>query len=228
MPPARRGSRRVGRGVEDTGHSEVGRRGGTSGAAARSAGRSSATSRPGLRCRSPVRSPTSCSAHRRTSPGSSPVARPVVALIAVLGVVAGPANPAFAHAELLSSDPGPGAVLDTSPTAITLTFTEAGRDRPRRRCGCSTATASRSSGGRPPPRPVRTRSSRCPCRFSPRARTSCRGRSCRPTPTRASGAFTFQIGATSTLAPDVLEQVARSARDQRHRRLPRRGHPGRW
>jgi methionine-rich copper-binding protein CopC len=50
---------------------------------------------------------------------------PVLALAAaivgllVLGVV-----PAFAHAELVSSDPADGARLPTSPTTITLTFSE--------------------------------------------------------------------------------------------------------
>ncbi len=34
------------------------------------------------------------------------------------------ASPALAHAQLLSSDPAPGAVLDTAPTSITLVFTE--------------------------------------------------------------------------------------------------------
>lgn len=44
----------------------------------------------------------------------------VLMVVAVLGGF----GRAFAHAELLSSDPSAGAQLDTSPAAITLTFTE--------------------------------------------------------------------------------------------------------
>jgi copper transport protein len=48
--------------------------------------------------------------------------------LAVLALAAGVllvgASPAFAHAELVESDPAPGAVLAKSPAAITLNFTE--------------------------------------------------------------------------------------------------------
>src|SRR5262245_39217867 len=42
-----------------------------------------------------------------------------VALATFVGV-----GTAFAHAELLTSDPAPGAVLDTAPTHVTLKFNE--------------------------------------------------------------------------------------------------------
>lgn len=45
----------------------------------------------------------------------------VVLAGAVLGITAAPA---FAHAELVESDPAPGAVLERSPATITLQFTE--------------------------------------------------------------------------------------------------------
>jgi copper resistance protein C len=50
----------------------------------------------------------------------------VVALAALtmIGTVAGSAVPASAHAELISSDPESGAVLDQAPESVTLTFEE--------------------------------------------------------------------------------------------------------
>jgi copper transport protein len=48
----------------------------------------------------------------------------VAAILALAGMVALP-TAASAHAELVSSDPAGGATLDTAPTQITLTFTEA-------------------------------------------------------------------------------------------------------
>src|SRR5262249_44135278 len=47
----------------------------------------------------------------------------VVASLATVLVVA-LASPAFAHASLLSTNPAPGAVLTSTPNAITLTFNE--------------------------------------------------------------------------------------------------------
>ncbi|QBR93602.1 copper resistance CopC/CopD family protein [Nocardioides euryhalodurans] len=47
----------------------------------------------------------------------------VTALVAACAVLLG-AGPAAAHAELLGTDPADGAVLDTAPEAVTLTFTE--------------------------------------------------------------------------------------------------------
>ncbi|MCX6541446.1 MAG: copper resistance protein CopC, partial [Actinobacteria bacterium] len=47
----------------------------------------------------------------------------VVLLMSFAGLLFA-ASPALAHAQLLSSDPAPGAVLDTAPTSITLVFTE--------------------------------------------------------------------------------------------------------
>ncbi|CAM3505822.1 copper resistance CopC family protein [Stackebrandtia soli] len=47
----------------------------------------------------------------------------VVTLAAAFAVLFGPA-PAWAHAQLLSSDPADGAALDDAPDTITLTFSE--------------------------------------------------------------------------------------------------------
>ena len=47
----------------------------------------------------------------------------VVLLMSFAGLLFA-ASPALAHAELLSSDPAPGAVLDAAPTSIMLVFTE--------------------------------------------------------------------------------------------------------
>jgi hypothetical protein len=52
------------------------------------------------------------------------VARPLVAILTALLLAFAAAAPVFAHAELDTSDPSDGAVLDTPPTTITLTFTE--------------------------------------------------------------------------------------------------------
>ena len=41
-----------------------------------------------------------------------------------LGALLGPAAPASAHAALLSSNPAPGSIVGTSPTEITITFSE--------------------------------------------------------------------------------------------------------
>ncbi len=48
----------------------------------------------------------------------------LLALLAVF-VGAGPARPAAAHAELLTSDPSGGSVFETAPAQVTLAFTEA-------------------------------------------------------------------------------------------------------
>ena len=48
----------------------------------------------------------------------------IVPVLAALWLVLAVAAPAFAHAELASSDPDDKAVLATPPTVITLTFTE--------------------------------------------------------------------------------------------------------
>ncbi len=42
----------------------------------------------------------------------------------LLWVVAGPARPAGAHAELLVTEPAAGSVLETAPDFVTLTFSE--------------------------------------------------------------------------------------------------------
>ena len=47
----------------------------------------------------------------------------ILAALAIVLVVA-TAGPAFAHASLVSTDPQAGAVLDTAPDAIQLSFTE--------------------------------------------------------------------------------------------------------
>lgn len=48
----------------------------------------------------------------------------VTAVLAIAGALLA-VSPASAHAELLSSDPADGAVLDAPPPAVTLTFSEA-------------------------------------------------------------------------------------------------------
>lgn len=53
----------------------------------------------------------------------STLARVAAALVA-LALVLLPSGPAAAHAELVSTDPAEGAVLDTAPETVTLTFNE--------------------------------------------------------------------------------------------------------
>lgn len=48
----------------------------------------------------------------------------VAVLLGCLAVLAGPAAPAYAHATLVGSDPADGAVLDTAPREVVLTFSE--------------------------------------------------------------------------------------------------------
>ncbi|MFD7685857.1 copper resistance CopC/CopD family protein [Streptomyces sp. NPDC059781] len=48
----------------------------------------------------------------------------VLLLLAVLGALLAGAAPASAHAALTGSDPGQGAVVDTAPTQVSLTFSE--------------------------------------------------------------------------------------------------------
>ncbi|MCJ7672099.1 MAG: copper resistance protein CopC/CopD [Acidimicrobiia bacterium] len=50
--------------------------------------------------------------------------RGLAVLVLAGGVLVAGASPAFAHAELVESDPAPGAVLAKSPAAIALNFTE--------------------------------------------------------------------------------------------------------
>jgi methionine-rich copper-binding protein CopC len=52
------------------------------------------------------------------------VARPFAVFLTVLLLAFAAAAPVLGHAELDTSDPKDGAVLDTPPTTITLTFTE--------------------------------------------------------------------------------------------------------
>ncbi|MFB6665334.1 copper resistance CopC/CopD family protein [Streptomyces parvus] len=66
------------------------------------------------------------------NPGTSPIRRPLAAaaLLAalislVLGLLLAGAGPASAHAALTGSDPGDGAVVDTAPEEVTLSFSEA-------------------------------------------------------------------------------------------------------
>lgn len=54
----------------------------------------------------------------------SPASRGVAALLIAAGVVIFGSSPAHAHATLVSSDPGAGAVLDRSPRMIELQFSE--------------------------------------------------------------------------------------------------------
>lgn len=57
--------------------------------------------------------------------------RPVAAALAALALVLLGAAPAAAHAELVGSDPAEGAVVDTAPSAVTLTFNEPVRLTPQ-------------------------------------------------------------------------------------------------
>lgn len=57
--------------------------------------------------------------------------RPVAAALAALAFVLLGAAPAAAHAELVGSDPAEGAVVDTAPSAVTLTFNEPVRLTPQ-------------------------------------------------------------------------------------------------
>ena len=52
------------------------------------------------------------------------VGRPLIGALLALIALGLAAGPALAHAELDTADPADGAVLDTPPTTITLTFTE--------------------------------------------------------------------------------------------------------
>lgn len=131
-------------------------------------------------------------------------------LFGVLGllllVVAGPARPAAAHAELLVSEPAAGAVLESSPAVITLTFSEPveislGALRLFDGSGDPILIgATEHVGGDAIVEvevPVLQRGSYV---------VSWRALSADSHP--ISGAFIFQIGSASTLGPDVLEQVA--------------------
>jgi copper transport protein len=62
----------------------------------------------------------------RRAPGQGVglAAAALVALALVLAVVLAGASPASAHAELVSTDPEEGAVLETAPATVTLTFNE--------------------------------------------------------------------------------------------------------
>ena len=53
--------------------------------------------------------------------------RLVAAALAALALVLGVAAPAAAHAELVGSDPAEGAVVETAPSTVTLSFNEAVR-----------------------------------------------------------------------------------------------------
>ena len=61
----------------------------------------------------------------RPRPVGPAVRRSLAVLAVACGLVALLAAPAGAHAELVQSDPAPGAVLDTSPREVKLNFTEA-------------------------------------------------------------------------------------------------------
>ena len=49
---------------------------------------------------------------------------PVAAALVTLAIVLGASAPAAAHAELIDTDPDEGAVVETAPETVTLTFTE--------------------------------------------------------------------------------------------------------
>jgi copper transport protein len=56
--------------------------------------------------------------HGRTGP------RLLLLLLVAVGALLTPASPASAHAALIGADPAPGSVVGTSPTEITVTFSE--------------------------------------------------------------------------------------------------------
>jgi len=68
--------------------------------------------------------------HARPAPRRRAL-RPVVAALAALALVLLGAAPASAHAELLGSDPAEGAVVETAPSEVTLTFNEPVRLTPQ-------------------------------------------------------------------------------------------------
>lgn len=58
-------------------------------------------------------------------PAARASARAVLVLAVVMLACLGPAGPAFAHATLIGSNPAEGAVLQTAPSTVTLTFDDA-------------------------------------------------------------------------------------------------------
>jgi methionine-rich copper-binding protein CopC len=50
--------------------------------------------------------------------------RKALLALAVTVAVLAPGTPAWAHAQLVATDPAPGAILTASPAAVTLTFNE--------------------------------------------------------------------------------------------------------
>jgi len=57
--------------------------------------------------------------------GRKLLVRAFLLVVVALGVVLGPAGPASAHAALLTSNPAPGSIIGSSPSEITVTFSEA-------------------------------------------------------------------------------------------------------
>jgi copper transport protein len=51
--------------------------------------------------------------------------RVLLLVLVALGALLAPASPASAHAALIGANPAPGSVVGTSPTEITVTFSEA-------------------------------------------------------------------------------------------------------
>jgi copper transport protein len=113
---------------------------------------------------------------------------------------------AFAHAELLTSDPQPGAVLDTAPAHVTLTFSEPveislGAIRVFDGRGTSiNVTAARHRDGRDKEVEVDL-----PALSNGSYVVDWRVVSADSHPVHA--AFTFQVGPTSTLASGLLDQI---------------------
>jgi copper transport protein len=57
--------------------------------------------------------------------GRRPTARALLLLLALLGLLLGPAGPANSHSNLIGTDPAEGAVLDAVPEQVRFTFDEA-------------------------------------------------------------------------------------------------------
>lgn len=143
----------------------------------------------------------------RLRPSRRGLRRLLTALLGVfvLVLVASP-RPAAAHAELVTTEPTAGAVLEDPPPALVLTFTEpvdAAGDAVRLYDGAGTELPLEAlvhDGSRlTVPLPVLQRGSYV---------VSWQVVSTDSHP--ISGAFIFQIGSASTLEPDVLEGVAAS------------------
>ena len=189
---------------------------------------------------SPGSSWSGCSAGRRAPRGDAaagsrdartpPRARGALVVALIVAVLAAPAS---AHATLLTTDPQPGGVYDTSPPRGLAAVQRAGRGRRSAASACTTRVTATASTSAEPEHPNGERRPRCRrrCRTSTTAPTSSRGGSRRPTRTRSQGAFTFQVGAEATLGQERGRRSpsvsCASQGGSTHRRRGLRDRPGR-